>query len=57
MRTMRKPFQWLFWVAFIGFIAWDVTQSRAIDRFSEPPVIAAGSGVQTAGGHCSAVPR
>ena len=50
----RSP--WLarvFWAALAAFIAWDVLVSAPIDLRNEPPLIAAGSGRPSAGGHCS----
>ena len=41
---MKRRLQLLFWAAFATFIAWDVTSSSPIDRFSEPPLIAATPG-------------
>jgi hypothetical protein len=46
-----------FWGALALFLAWDWIGSDPVDRFAEPPLIAAGSGVSTSGGHCSAAPR
>ncbi len=54
---MRRGLQWLFWVSFAAFIAWDLSNSAPIDRFAEPPLIAAGSGSVATGGHCSVAPR
>lgn len=42
-----------FWVALIAFFGWDWVSSDAVDRFSEPPVLAIGSGQAPSGAHCS----
>lgn len=44
----------VFWLGLVGFLAWDFARSPAIDLRQEPPLIAAGSGQVTVGGHCSA---
>lgn len=43
----------VFWAALFSFIVWDLQRSPAIDLWREPPLIAAGSGQATSGGHCS----
>jgi len=43
----------LFWALLLAFVAWDLQRSPAIDLWREPPLIAAGSGQASAGGHCS----
>ena len=43
----------LFWLLLAGFLAWDFSTSAAVDLRNEPPLIAAGSGQTTPGGHCS----
>lgn len=53
---MKAPLQLAFWLVFALFVAWDVSVSARIDRFSEPPLLAAGSGQAPSGGHCSAAP-
>lgn len=45
--------QTVFWVVLVAFLAWDYTASPAVDLRNEPPLIAAGSGQATSGGHCS----
>lgn len=52
-RTSR-PLRAIFWLALLAFIAWDHRRSAPVDLWREPPLIAAGSGQATAGGHCSA---
>ena len=44
----------LFWALLLAFVAWDLARSPPVDRWREPPLIAAGSGQVSAGGHCSA---
>lgn len=46
--------RWSFWIALVGFLAWDFVRAPAIDLRHEPPLIAAGSGQAVQGGHCSA---
>ena len=43
----------LFWLALAAFLAWDWSASPPIDLRQEPPLIAAGSGQASSGGHCS----
>ncbi len=43
----------VFWALLFAFIAWDLHRSPAIDLWREPPLIAAGSGQASSGGHCS----
>lgn len=45
--------QWVFWCVLLAFLAWDWTHSAPVDLRQEPPLIAAGSGQQASGGHCS----
>ena len=42
-----------FWLALFAFLAWDFASSPPIDLRLEPPLIAAGSGQASSGGHCS----
>jgi hypothetical protein len=51
--TRRTQRQLLFWTALFAFLAWDFSVSAPIDLRQEPPLIAAGSGQASAGGHCS----
>jgi hypothetical protein len=37
----------------VVFLAWDWAASPPVDLRQEPPLIAAGSGQATSGGHCS----
>jgi len=50
----KRWLQWSFWIALVLFLGWDFVQAPAIDLRQEPPLIAAGSGQQVSGGHCSA---
>lgn len=43
----------VFWIAFLGFFAWDWSHSETVNVRTEPPLIAAGSGVAPSGGHCA----
>ena len=45
--------RWIFWLALIGFVAWDFTHSAPVNLRLEPPIIAAGSGTASQGGHCA----
>jgi len=42
-----------FWLVLAGFLAWDYNHSAPIDLRYEAPLIAAGSGQASQGGHCS----
>jgi hypothetical protein len=42
-----------FWVTLAGFILWDAYRADPVDLRNEPPLIAAGSGQASSGGHCS----
>lgn len=43
----------IFWAGLLVFLAWDWGHSMPIDLRQEPPLIAAGSGQEVEGGHCS----
>ncbi|HMN20833.1 MAG TPA: hypothetical protein PKA16_05515 [Ottowia sp.] len=51
-----QALRWLFWLAAIAFVAWDLAISAPVNLRLEPPMITAGSGVPATGGHC-AMPR
>jgi hypothetical protein len=51
--TLAKKLQIAFWLSLIGFLGWDWFQSDKVDFRHDPPVIAAGSGQASSGGHCS----
>ena len=42
-----------FWAALAAFLAWDQLRAPPIDLRFEAPLIAAGSGQVSAGGHCA----
>ncbi|GAB1385751.1 hypothetical protein MASR1M59_08990 [Melaminivora sp.] len=42
-----------FWLALLGFIAWDYQRSDPVNLRLEPPMITAGSGSAASGGHCA----
>jgi hypothetical protein len=46
--------RWVFWCAIAAFLAWDWGRSPPINVRLEPPLLAAGSGQASEGGHCSA---
>lgn len=46
----------VFWAVLALFVSWDLLHSEPIDIWSEPPLLAPGSGQSAAGGHC-ALPR
>lgn len=50
MQTARR---FLFWFVLVGFVAWDFAQSDPINLRLEPPMIAAGSGLEISAGHCA----
>lgn len=52
MNTTHK-LQAVFWLTLIAFLAWDFQASDPVDLRNEPPLIAAGSGQVSSGGHCS----
>jgi len=49
----QRVFLVLFWALLIAFIGWDWLTTEPIDIFSEPPLIAIGSGQAPSGAHCS----
>ena len=51
--STTKRLQAVFWLTLLAFIAWDFSTSAPVDLRNEPPLIAAGSGQATSGGHCS----
>jgi hypothetical protein len=52
MSTTHK-LQAVFWLGLAAFLSWDFMVSTPVDLRNEPPLIAAGSGQATSGGHCS----
>lgn len=51
--TTTHRLQAVFWLVLAAFLAWDFSASAPGDLRNEPPLIAAGSGQATSGGHCS----
>ena len=51
--TTTQRLQAVFWLTLLAFMAWDFSVSAPVDLRNEPPLIAAGSGQATSGGHCS----
>ena len=51
--TRQNTLRIAFWLVLLGFLAWDYQHSAPIDLRFEAPLIAAGSGQATHGGHCS----
>lgn len=51
MKTFH--FRIIFWGLLLAFLGWDWMHSSPVDLRAEPPLIAAGSGQPTTGGHCS----
>lgn len=43
----------VFWSLLLAFLAWDWMHTPAVDLRWETPLIAAGSGQSSAGGHCA----
>ncbi len=43
----------VFWSVLVLFLVWDMVVSAPIDLRNEPPLIAAGSGKASVGGHCA----
>lgn len=51
---MKNPILLIaFWIALLGFFAWDWAASDPVNVHLEPPLIAAGSGRAPSGGHCA----
>ena len=51
-RSLNK-LQAVFWCGLLAFLVWDTTQAPPVDLRNEPPLIAAGSGKVSSGGHCA----
>jgi hypothetical protein len=52
----RKLTVALVFVLLAGLLALDAAQSRPLDPFKAPPMLALGSGQAGAGAHCAALP-
>ena len=53
MIRSTKKYQAIFWACLISFLVWDTTVSPPVDLRNEPPLLAAGSGKPSMGGHCA----
>ncbi len=51
--TQQNSLRVVFWAVLVLFLAWDHLHSPPVDLRFEAPLIAAGSGKATQGGHCS----
>jgi hypothetical protein len=54
MAKVSKPkLSVAFWTVLLLFLVWDTVVSAPVDLRNEPPLIAAGSGKASSGGHCA----
>jgi hypothetical protein len=53
MSISNRKLQVLFWCGLMAFLVWDTTRALPVDLRREPPLIAAGSGKVSSGGHCA----
>ena len=53
MSLSNRKLQLVFWCGLVAFLVWDTTKAPAVDLRHEPPLIAAGSGKVSSGGHCA----
>ena len=53
MSLSKHKLQLVFWCGLLAFLVWDATQAPPVDLRNEPPLIAAGSGKASSGGHCA----
>lgn len=51
--TRQTTLRAAFWLVLVSFLTWDYLHSPPVDLRFEAPLIAAGSGKATQGGHCS----
>jgi hypothetical protein len=51
--TQQNTLRAVFWAVLVLFLAWDYTHSLPVDLRYEAPLIAAGSGQASQGGHCA----
>lgn len=52
-KTSNTKLSLVFWGVLVLFLVWDTVVSAPIDLRNEPPLIAAGSGKASVGGHCA----
>ena len=52
-KVSKKKLSVAFWTVLLLFLVWDTVVSAPIDLRNEPPLIAAGSGKASVGGHCA----
>ena len=52
-KTSNTKLSLVFWSVLVLFLVWDTVVSAPIDLRNEPPLIAAGSGKASVGGHCA----
>lgn len=52
-KTSNTKLTIVFWSVLALFLVWDSLVSAPIDLRNEPPLIAAGSGKASVGGHCA----
>jgi hypothetical protein len=53
MSLSNHKLQAIFWCGLLAFLIWDTSQAPPVDLRNEPPLIAAGSGKVSSGGHCA----
>jgi hypothetical protein len=53
MSLSNRKLQLVFWCGLLAFLVWDTTKAPPVDLRNEPPLIAAGSGKVSSGGHCA----
>ena len=53
MNLANHKLQLVFWCGLLAFLVWDSAQAPPVDLRNEPPLIAAGSGKPSSGGHCA----
>jgi hypothetical protein len=52
-KTSNTKLSLIFWSVLVLFLVWDTVVSAPIDLRNEPPLLAAGSGKASVGGHCA----
>jgi len=53
MSLSNHKLQLVFWCGLLAFLVWDTAQAPPVDLRNERPLIAAGSGKVSSGGHCA----